>query len=359
MQKRTVRVLAGALAVAALSAPSLAHGATPGRPAQVTVRVEGPTRTLASATVTTSRRAVIKDGNPAHSCTGTSAAGALEQATGGNWSGTWFDGLGYAIDEIAGVRAPADFSAYWMLWVNGRPSMTGICDTELQAGDEVLTFLCRSNADFSGCTNLPLALRAVRVRGAVATVEVVRLIGDGTSKPAVGATVSGGEHPVRTGADGRARVTLVTAQSALRATREGDVPSALLHCRLGKRGASCGSRDRTPPTVTVRGITDGRAFTVNRAPRLLRGTAADAGGVTVALRLIRRHDGRCAVYNERRETFTPCGRRLRPPFKVGDRQRWSFLLPRRLGVGAYRLDVRATDGAGNARTVSVRFKVKR
>lgn len=357
MQKRTVRVALGVLAAAAL-APSLAQAASAGKPSKVTVRVEGPETTLVSTTVTTTRRPVVKDGNPAHSCAGTSAAGALELATGGRWSGAWFDGLGYAIDEIAGVRAPADFSAWWSLWVNGKLSSTGLCDTELQAGDELLAFLCASTPDFSSCVNRPLALRAVSVRGTTATVEVVRLTGDGTSTPADGATVSGGARPVRTGADGRARVKLLAGQSALRATRSGDVPSAALHCLVGKRGTSCGRRDRTPPTVTVASVAPGQAFDARRAPRLLRGTAVDSGQVTVALRLIRRHAGRCAVYNPRREAFARCGRRLRAPFEIGDRQRWSFLLPRRLGPGSYRLDVRATDDAGNARTVQVRFAVR-
>lgn len=354
MPRRTIGVIAGALVAASLAAP-LAHA---GSPAKVTVRVESPASTLVDRAVTTRRAPVVKDDDPAHSCTGTSAAGALELATGGDWEASWFDGLGYAVDAIAGVSAPADFSAFWTLWVNGRASTTGLCDTELQAGDEVLEFLCTSTPDFSSCENLPLALRAVRASGAAVTVEVVRLDGDGTSTPAEGATVSGGEHPVRTAANGRARVTLGAAQSILRATRDGDVPSARLHCRVGPRRAACGSRDRTPPALRLKGIANGARFMAAGAPRLLRGTVRDPEGATVALRLIRRHDRRCTVYHENREAFRPCGRRLRKPFEVGDRRRWSFLLPQRLGPGRYALHVRATDGAGNARTLRVRFTVE-
>src|SRR3954451_14579064 len=173
MSRRIIGSVAGALAAASLVAP-VAYAA--GSPAKVSVRAEAPGRTLVDATLTTTRSPVVgKDGNRAHSCTGTSAAGALEQATSGDWGASWFDGLGYAVDAIKGVRAPADFSAYWALWVNGRTSMTGVCDTELQAGDEVLEFLCTATADFSSCTNLPLALEATRVHLGKVSLKVLRL----------------------------------------------------------------------------------------------------------------------------------------------------------------------------------------
>src|SRR5262245_13970912 len=79
MPRRTIGSIAGALAVMSLAAP-LAHAADP---SVVDVRVESLTRTLVSRTVVTMRRAVVKDGG--HSCSGTSAAGALERATGGDW----------------------------------------------------------------------------------------------------------------------------------------------------------------------------------------------------------------------------------------------------------------------------------
>jgi hypothetical protein len=355
MPRKIIGSVVGALAAASLIAP-IAHA---GSPAQVTVRAEAPGRTLVDATLTTTRAKVVKDRDAAHSCTGTSAAGALEQATGGRWTASWFDGLGYAVDSIAGVRSPADFSAYWTLWVNGRSSATGVCDTELQAGDDVLEFLCTSTADFSSCTNLPLGLETKRVRGGKATVTVTLLKGDGTSTPVAGATVQGGEQSVRSARDGSATVTLRDGQSALRATLAGDVPSARLHCQLGAHGAKCGSRDRTPPTLTLKGIADGQTFAAAQAPRLLHGSAVDPEGATVALRLTRRLDGRCSAFDAKRAAFRPCAARgARTPFDVGDRARWSYLLPAKLGAGSYRLDAIATDGAGNRRVVHVGFSVE-
>ena len=157
MPRRTIGAIVGVLAATCLAAP-LAQAA---RPAKVTVRVESLTRTLVSRTVTTTRRAVVKDGS--HSCTGTSAAGALEQATGGDWTASWFDGLGYALDSVDGVR-PAGFD-YWTLWINGRSSLTGLCDTELQSGDEVLEYICHdAQPPTYACANRPLALVAPRGR---------------------------------------------------------------------------------------------------------------------------------------------------------------------------------------------------
>jgi hypothetical protein len=355
MSPRIIGSIVGALAAASLLAP-VAHA---GSPAKVSVRAEAPGRTLVDATITTTRTAVVKDRNAAHRCTGTSAAGALEQATASSWDGTWFDGLGYAVDAIDGVRAPADFSAYWTLWVNGRSSLTGLCDTELKAGDDVLEFLCTSTPDFSSCTNLPLELEAIRPRGGKVDVKVTLLRGDGTSTPVKDAIVQGGEKPIRTKADGSATITPVDGQSTLRATHTGDVPSGRLHCLQGARGgAKCGSRDNTPPQLTVKGIADGQTFMADKAPRVLRGRAVDPEGAGVAFRLTRRAGGTCTAFDGDRSRFRPCGRRGAPLVDAGDGPRWSYLLPARLEPGGYRVVVYSTDDAGNRKIVRLHFTVE-
>lgn len=357
MPRRIIASVIGALAAASLAAP-VAHAGTP---AKVKVRVEAPGRTIVSTTVTTLRQKVVKDGNAAHSCSGTSVAGALELATGGNWTATWFDGLGYAVDAFDGVAGAADFSSYWTLWVNGKSSMTGVCDTELQAGDEVLEYLCQVGPDFS-CTNLPLALSAGKVRltrdVAFTRVKVVRLAVDGSETPVAGATVRGGLEAVKTGADGTARVELRALQSKLRATLAGDVPSAPLHCTLGNEGGSCGSSDTTPPELRLRGLADGDVIAAADAPRELRGIASDPSGATVALRLTRRFDGRCQRFDGEREAFRRCNGKGAPLVEVGDRTRWSYLLPARLAAGRYGLVVIAVDPAGNRSRVKVNFTVE-
>lgn len=354
MSRRIIGSVVGALAAAALVAP-VAHAAAP---AKVSVRAEAPGKTLVDAEITTTRHAVVKDGNAAHSCSGTSVAGALEQATAGDWDASWFNGLGYAVDAIRGMRAPADFSAYWTLWLNGRPTTTGVCDTELAPGDDVLEFLCTATPDFSSCTNLPLELRVVRVRGGMVEVKVVLLKGDGTGSPVAGATVAGGVQPVRTTAAGTATVTLRDGQSALRAAHAGDVPSARVHCQRGPHGARCGSRDRVAPALTLQGIANGATFDAAHAPRVLRGTARDPQGAGVAFRLTRRVDGTCTAFDGDKARFRTCGGRRAPLVDAGDGVRWSYLLPARLAPGAYRLVVIATDDPGNRRVLRVRFVVE-
>jgi len=338
--------LAAVLAVTALATPAAAQAA--GTPANVTVRVEGPSATLADARVTTTTRAVLKDGE--HACSGTSAAGALELATRGRWEASYNASFGYFLTGVGGVTPSG--SDYWVVWLNGRSSMTGLCDTELERGDELLLFVCTPTPDFSGCTNRPLGIVAPRGRSAAPTVQVVAYGPDGSATPVAGATVSGGARAVTTGADGRAKVTLRSGQSSLRATHAGDVPSAALHCADGR----CGSSDVTAPVVTVAGIGAGRTFAAAKAPRALRGTASDPAGATVQLKLVRRAGGACTVLDGAKERFVPCKRKAALA-DAGDRRRWSYLLPARLAAGRYTLTVRATDGAGNTATRTVRFAV--
>lgn len=354
MPRRTIGAVVGALAASGLLlAAPLAQAGTP---AKVSVRVESLARTLVSRSVTTSRAPVEQDG---HTCSGTSALGALQLATGGRWTATWYDGLGFSLDSVQGVRPTG--SDYWTLWLNGRYATTGLCDSELSAGDQVLEFICHdAQAPDYSCKNRPLALVGPRGRvqqGVPTPIRVVELADDGSASPAPGANVAGGVRPARANGRGVAMVTLPPGQSALRATRAGDVPSAALHCVSGEESATCGSRDRVPPTLLVNGIADGQAFMANQAPRTLRGTARDPEGVSVSLRLTRTRDGRCAVFQPVREAFGSC-RGVRPWVLVGDRARWSYLLPSRLGAGAYALTVRAADVVGNVRKATVRFTVE-
>jgi len=351
MSRRIIGSVVGALAAASLVAP-VAHA---GSPARVSVRVEAPGRTLVDTSLETTRTSVKPDGIDA--CSGTSAGGALWQAA-GSWSGTWYASFGdYTVDAIDGVRGAANGSSYWAFWLNGVVSSKGVCGTELQPGDRVLEFLCTSTPDFSSCTNLPLDLSLLDVKGGKAKVKVVRLDGTGRSAPVAGASVAGGVKPVTTAADGSATVTVRQGQSALRATHAGDTPSGSLHCQRGPRGAKCGSRDTTPPALTLKGIANGEAFSAAHAPRVLRGTAVDPSGASVTLRLTRRTGGRCTRFDAARGAFRSCTVAPRAPFAAGDRAHWSYLLPAKLGPGSYRLDVIAADGAGNRRTLSVAFTV--
>jgi hypothetical protein len=364
MKLRSPAGLAGIVAAVLVTAAPAAAA-----PATVTVRAEGATATVVPRTsVTTTTAVVNKDGQAGHDCTGTSAAGALDRATAGDWAGSWFDGAGYFVSRIQG-ESDDPSGTYWNFWLNYRPSQVGICGAELQPGDDVLLFIdC-----FAGCVpRTPLRLSRVpgtAAPGSTAAVLVETFQGD-SPVAAPGATVTVGTRAFTAGADGIATVTFdgsgpVTA----RATKPDHVPSATEQTCVTTGGdGACGSGvrqlsapDTTAPTGTIVGIRDGQRFTRRRAPRELHGTAsADPSGLwAVKIRLTRRHDGTCWYFSGSKERFLKrtCGKQY--AFKVGESTDWSYLLPARLPRGRYTLSVYAVDKAFNrGAETQVRFRVR-
>jgi hypothetical protein len=354
---------AGVVTAVLAAAPAVAAG-----PANVTVRAEGLSNTaIARTAVTTTTTPVVKDGNPAHSCTGTSAAGALEQASGGDWGATWFDGFGYGVDRIRGESSNSA-STYWALWVNYRYSQTGVCDTELQPGDDVLFAIdC-----FAGCNARgPLRLSRVPAQtapGSSADVLVEAFGISGPLGPAAGATVTVGTSTFTTGADGIAHVTFGgSGPVSVRATKADSVPSATEQtCVTTGADGACGSLaasppDTTAPLATIAGIRNHQTFTRKKAPRELHGEVSqDPSGLwAVKIRLTRRVGDTCWYFSGSKERFLKrtCGKQY--AFKVGDRADWSYLLPARLPRGRYVLSTYAIDNAFNhGATKTVRFRVR-
>jgi hypothetical protein len=181
------------LACLALAAPAAAV-------THVTVRVEGADHTLVDATrVALPAAAVVKDGDPAHACAPTSAAGALEAATKGDWRGTWgASPLGYSVDAIGGEEGS------FALWVDNRLEGNGLCQARLRSGASVLLF-----PQPPGATYRPLAVRAPRSarRRHAFTVSVVDYTTRGKARPAARATVyANGGRVGATDAKGRIEV---------------------------------------------------------------------------------------------------------------------------------------------------------
>lgn len=377
---KKLRILAGVAAALAVSSSSAALAAGP---ANVSVRVEGVQQTLVPETpVTTTTAPVNKSGKQGETCTGTSAAGALEIATGGDWGGSYYGGLGYAVEHIKGESHTFPDPDYFTLWVNDRFSSLGVCGTELQEGDDVLFFVdrCEYDPQEDRCTNepvLPLGIDAPdrAAPGATFAVKVVEYSADGTATPVAGATVTGGDAPATTDAGGTASVTVAArGQRGLQATKPGRVrtevepvcvtdgadgfcgtarpgepaPATAACVTTGDDGL-CGTRDRRAPQGRILGISEKQVFGRADAPRELRGTVtADPSGLYgVKLRLTRRHGGRCWYFSPKADGLrrTRCGRSF--AFTIGDRADWSYLLPERLGPGRYVLDVVAVDKAFN------------
>jgi hypothetical protein len=218
LSRRTAIAAALTLACAAALATAVdGAGATnaPAGSAAITVRVEGPSSTLLPASaVTLSSTRVSKDGVAADSCAGTSAAGALQAATHGDWKGTWSASYrSYFLTGIEGLTFPASGATYWAFWVNDAPSAEGICSYQPKAGDSLLFFpdcygkSCPPNAGVLG-----LKAPAVAVVGTPFTVSVTAYSdAKGTPSRAAGATVSAGVVSAKTGAAGTATLKLAHA----------------------------------------------------------------------------------------------------------------------------------------------------
>src|SRR4051795_2455568 len=196
MHRRLLAACALALAVFACAA----SGAFAGTPANVTVRIEGQDHTLLPTTgVTTSTAPVAGSG-----ASGTSAAGAIDLATGGNWDRQCFT------QQLMGETHNFSNNDYWAFWINNHFSSTmGICDYELGPGDQVLMLVDVSDQNFNP-TVTPLALQNVpgRVdRGVPFTVTVIHYKFDGSTEPVGGATVAGGGVSGTSGPGGQTTLT--------------------------------------------------------------------------------------------------------------------------------------------------------
>lgn len=381
MPHRLLTVLVGGLLLGC-ALPALAVAA----PANVTLRVEGSAQTLVPRTaILTDNRVVNKDGVAGDDCTGTSAAGALEIGTAGNWGGPFFPQFGYSVEQVLGESHPFTTPDTFALWINNRSSAVGVCGAELQQGDDVLLFVdhCEPAPAPVFCTNpvLPLGLTAPsRVApGVPFDVSVVELAPDGTASSEAGATIEGAAGPATTNAAGVATVTVAGGPASLRATKPGRVRSAsqgvcattgsdglcgtttpgapapaAVACATSGADGLCGTRDTTAPSATITGIPDHKRFARGRGPRTLHvNVTPDVSGLlTVKLRLTRTDGPRCTYFSGKSERFriprgATCGAQNGFWFSVGDREQTSYLLPRALPRGRYVLDVNAIDKAFN------------
>ena len=348
---RTAGLLAGFLCLA-LAAPAAAQD-------NVTVRVEGANGTLLEETPVRTFAGVVRD---KEECKGTDIAGALDVATGGSWDGNYFDSFGYSVETILGETYRfSDNRDFWAVWRNNAAT-SGICKEPVQEGDEVLFWIdrCVYSSEQMKCTNdpvYPLGLTAPATgrTDAPSEVTVVRYAPDGTSTPVEGARVTGSGVDATTGSAGKASVAFgQSGQIRLKASKEGYARSAAETVAVSAPGAAAvtppvATVDKTAPAAKVTGIRSGRRYSRKRAPRTLSGSVTpDPSGLrAVKLSLTRSHGGRCQIYSPTRERFrnARCGRRVN--FSIGDREDWSYLLPKRLGTGRYVLDVIAVDKQGN------------
>ena len=121
----------------ALAASGVAVAAAGTGPA-VSVSVKSLTKTqLPPTSVHGEKGWITKGATPHGKCSGNSAAGALDAATHGKWTGKYYASVGgIFVTSIDGVK-PAG-SDYWSIYVNGKPSSKGVCDIKLRSGEKLL-----------------------------------------------------------------------------------------------------------------------------------------------------------------------------------------------------------------------------
>jgi hypothetical protein len=145
------RIASRPLAVAALTCLALGAGAgaliapaaLAAKAVRVTVEVLGrppADKVLLKKTVTLTSKPVARFGG---SCTGESAAGALQSATKGAWGGTWnAEYSDYEVIKIAGLNLPFNSKSsanwYWSFLVGGKEASAGICEVTPKNGQKIL-----------------------------------------------------------------------------------------------------------------------------------------------------------------------------------------------------------------------------
>jgi hypothetical protein len=349
-----------------------------GAPASVTVRVEGLTETkLLPTLVTTTATPVVKDGNAEDSCSGTSALGALQLATAGNWAGPWEAKFNqYSIYTIAGETHEFEESSsanyFWSFWLNNKEASVGACEAELQAGDQVLFF--------PGCfgASCPPPLNPLGVQ-APATAEVRTPVifkvssyhnPDGAISSAVGATVEGGGTQATTDAQGEAKLIFPTDGTyTVRISAPESVRTETAICVHEGNDGTCGTTKNSPGTVTPistkvpsaiptgpnailaksTGLKNGHVYSSRHAPRVLAGKVVAYTTVSsISIRLRRSWHGRCWAYSGKLERFMKARCGHDSFFNVPTTgSSFSYLLPSKLRPGRYVYEIEAIDSAGN------------
>lgn len=389
----TSRRMSMALGAAFVALSMLASTALGASTAKVTVRVEGQSETLLAPTqVTTTTEPVVKDGKAEDFCPGTSALGALQIATGGNWGGKWFggglkegkfEGLGYSIETIEGESHAFGSGFFWEMWVNHESSEKGACEAEPGNDAEVLFYPCSESA--SECPS-PLGIEAPASAnvGESVTVNVKKYSAKGEPSNVAGATLTGAAEEAKTNSSGTATLRFSSArEAAVHVSAPELVRTETTICVHDGNDGTCGT---TAPTTSsnststtsasatggvagfaksapysgpyalvakATGLIEGHTYGRANAPRVLSGRILTHSAVSsISLQLRRQYKGRCYAYSGTRERFVSARCGHGGYFKVSSSDSYSYLLPAALAPGRYVLDILATDAAGNHTTLA-------
>jgi hypothetical protein len=358
----------------------------------VTVRVEGfeGVTLLSQRQVTTSAAPISIEGS---TCSGTSAGGALYDATHGNWK-VKSAGQGIEILGIEGLDFPP-FSvseppdAYWAFWLNNEFAHQGACGEEVENGADIV-FSAQCIAIGPDCptsatapdhflTSSPPSSTVTQVGTPVSVTIGSINTGTGIRESSLpqGVTVTAGAATTAPNAQGSATLTFSAAGLyTLQARAPDSVPSDSFTVCVYSASNTCGPQSASgsstssgstsvgagaasnfftlpykgPYAIVAKAtnLLEEHVYSRKDAPRVLEGTVrAHTTVASVSLKLRREYKGRCYAYNGTREEFgrARCG--AGSYFKVSTSPSFSYLLPSALAPGRYVLDIQATDTAGN------------
>jgi hypothetical protein len=385
-------------------AQAVPSAAAAGSTATVTVRVQGlGGETLLSQTqVTTNTTPIAVEGGG--TCEGTSAGGAIYDATAGKWK-VKNQSVGVELQGLEGLDLP-EFNSkeppgiYWAFWLEGKYAAEGICSQSIASGQHIVLFpqcyavgpMCQSaTAPSDFLTAVPTAVTAnvgQQVQVTLGALNTETALPE--SALPEGDLLADGAQTFAPATDGVANVSFsapglytlqahapdsVASEPFTICVHDGEDGTCGTHvpspCPLASSASSCGPPVVCPAAASTQtsaascqgplptplpevaraaGVVSGHAYPRRRAPRILAGSVEVPVGNTlheVRIALNRRAHGRCYAFSGPRAAFVRASCRAVPRFfAVASTSSFTYLLPARLRAGRYVYDVEAVNDAG-------------
>ena len=380
----------------------ISSAAATGNPATVTVRIQGlGGETLLQQTqVTTNTTPIAVEGGG--TCEGTSAGGAIYDATGGAWR-VKGQSEGVELQGLEGLDLP-EFNSkepsgiYWAFWLEGKYAEQGMCSQPIVSGQHIVLFpQCYAVGPMCQNATAPNNfLTAVSV-GATANVgqQVPITLGALNTETALpesslpeGDLLTDGAQTFAPAADGIANVSFsAPGIYTLQAHAPDSVASdPITICVHNGNDGTCGTTPifyacatpsvavpacyacaTTPVAVpacigpvvvkpqpgadiaTIKGVENGHRYSRRKGPRILQGVVqVPASGTLKQVRIsLQRREGKhCSVFSGIKEAFVRARCGTMRFFSAGDTESFSYLLPSSLPAGRYVYDIEAIDSTG-------------
>jgi hypothetical protein len=368
------------LLAALLGCLVFASTALAGQPSTVTVRIQGlGGETLLQQTqVTTTTTPIAVEGGG--TCEGTTAGGAIYDATGGKWK-VKNQPEGIELQGLEGLDLP-EFNSkepsgiYWAFWLENKYAEQGICSQSIASGQHIVVFpQCYATGPMCPTATAPgnflTAAPATTTANIGQQVPVtLSALNTETAAPESslpeGDLLTDGAQTFAPAANGVADISfsapgLYTLQAHAPDSVASDPFTICVHNgddgTCGTPGTAVGGPEivlppppKPLPTIArVAGVNNDRTYSRRHAPRVLTGSVElPPGGTLRELRisLQRTRHGRCYAFDGARAALvrSRCG----TPrfFKVADTTSFSYLLPARLPAGRYVYEVQAVSDAG-------------